>query len=321
MIRKRQAFTLVELLVVIAIIGVLIALLLPAVQAAREAARRTQCLNNLKQLGLAVHNFHDTHQRLPSSVRPTGLTPLPRIAGMTFLLPFFEQGNLYDRYVQTSNWHHPENAEVVNTRIPGLLCPSTPNPDRIDGLPEASPWQATVGAVTDYSPTIYVDQRLKDLGLVDEAGKGMLEYNGRPRLADVTDGLSNTIMYAESAGRPFLYRGRKRISDNLTLHRVNAGGWCRPASDISIDGSSFDGTVLPGPCAINCTNGEDVAGMPFPHPYYVTIGTSEPFSFHPGIAHFAFGDGSARAISQQIGIREFAALVTRGGAEVTPYMP
>lgn len=318
--QKRGAFTLVELLVVIAIIGILVALLLPAVQAAREAARRTQCLNNLRQLALAAHNFADAHKRLPSSVRPTGLTPLPRIAGLTFLLPFFEAGNLYDRYDQTLNWHHPNNA-VVNTRLPLLQCPSTPEPERIDGLPEGSPWQATVGAVTDYSPTIYVDQRLKDLGLVEKAGKGMLEYNGRPRLGDVTDGLSNTIMYAESAGRPFLYRGRERISDDLTLHRVNAGGWCRPASDIGVDGSSFDGSILPGSCAINCTNGEDVAGVPFPHPYYVSIGTSEPYAFHPGLAHFAFGDGSARAVSDTIGIREFAALVTRGGNELTPVLP
>src|SRR5688500_17646541 len=98
---KRSAFTLVELLVVIAIIGVLVALLLPAVQAAREAARRSQCSNNLKQLGLAAHNFHDTQNKLPSSIRPGGLTTAPRIAGLTLLLPFIEQKNAYDKYDQT----------------------------------------------------------------------------------------------------------------------------------------------------------------------------------------------------------------------------
>src|SRR3954464_8344819 len=90
---KRKAFSLVELLVVIAIIGILVALLLPAVQAAREAARRSQCQNNLKQLGLAVLNYESGKKVLPSSKRPLGTTTAPRIAGLTLVLPYFEEGN------------------------------------------------------------------------------------------------------------------------------------------------------------------------------------------------------------------------------------
>ncbi len=312
---KRHAFTLIELLVVIAIIGVLVALLLPGVQAARESARRTQCSNNLKQLGIAAHNFHDTHNKLPSSVRPAGLTPLPRIAGLTFLLQYLEGTNLYDQYNQSQNWHAPANLPVTSNQVATFLCPSTPNPGRLDGLPEASPWVGNLVAVTDYSPTISVDQRLFTAGLVDRAGDGILVKNGEPRFADVLDGLSNTIMYAESAGRPFLYRRGLKIGD-LPNQRVNAGGWSRPASDFSVDGSSYDGATLPGPCAVNCTNGEDVGSTVFPHPYYGSEGTGETFAFHPGGANVVLGDGSVRLISATTNIREYAKLVTRAEREV-----
>jgi len=314
-VSPRRGFTLIEMLVVIAIIGILIALLIPAVQAAREAARRTQCINNAKQLALAAHVYHDAHGKFPSSVRPPGLTQLPRIAGLTFLLPFIEQGNVYDKYDQTKNWHDPANKEAVQTVIPSFLCPSSPEPKRLDGLPEADPWTADVAAVTDYSPTISVDQRLKDEDLVGVAGPGILTKNGDPRIGDVTDGLSNTIIYAESAGRPYVYRKGVKVSTDLASTRVNAGGWARPASDFSVDGSSLDGATLPGPCTMNCTNGEEVGGD-FPHPYYGTEGTSEAYSFHAGGATFAMGDGSVRFISETIPMELFARLVTRSGGEI-----
>jgi prepilin-type N-terminal cleavage/methylation domain-containing protein/prepilin-type processing-associated H-X9-DG protein len=310
-----RGFTLVELLVVIAIIGVLVALLLPAVQAAREAARRSQCSNNLKQLALGAHNFHDTTGSLPSSVRPAGLTPLPRIAGHTFLLQYLEQRNIYDKYDQTKNWFDAANLPYTSQAVKTFLCPSTPDPTRKDGQPEASTWTPIV-AVTDYSPTILVEKVLKDQNLVDEWGDGILTKNGTPRMADVIDGLSNTIMYGESAGRPNIWRRGPKKFGNLPNDRVNAGGWARPASDFSINGSSYDGATFPGPCAVNCTNGEAV-GSTFPHPTYGTEGTAEAFAFHPGGANFAFGDGSVRLINANIGIRDFARLVTRAGAEVT----
>ena len=306
----RRGFTLVELLVVIAIIGVLVALLLPAVQFAREAARRTQCGNNLRQLGIAAHTFHDTQRKLPSSVRPGGLTTAPRIAGHTFLLPYVEHSDIYDKYDQTLNWFHVNNVPFTSLRVPMFICPSTPEPNRLDGAPELSPWTPLV-AVTDYSPTISVDLRLKTLNLVDEAGAGILIKNGEPRLADVTDGLSNTILYAESAGRPYVYRKGKLKFNNLPAWRVNGGGWSRPASDFSVDGSTFDGASTPGPCAVNCTNGEDFGQTAFPAPYYGSEGTGEAYSFHPTGIMVVFGDSSTRFISENISIRDFARLVTK----------
>jgi len=310
---RQRGFTLVELLVVIAIIGILIALLLPAVQAARESARRTQCSNNLKQIGLALHVHHDQKKTLPSSIRPGGLTTSPRIAGLTLLMPFLEQQNIYSAYDQTKNWNDVKNI-VVKTRLSALECPSSVFPERLDGLPEASPWQPNVCANTDYSPTIGIDKRLEAAKLVDYAGKGLMPKNEQPRFGDCRDGLSNTIAYAESAGRPYLFRGTKQIGD-LPDSKVNAGGWCRPASDFSIDGASYDGATLPGPAAINATNG-DSFGSTFPHPYYGTEGTSEAYSFHAGGANFVYGDGSVHFLSDSLNIREFARLVTRANGEV-----
>jgi len=314
--RHSRGFTLVELLVVIAIIGVLVALLLPAVQFAREAARRTQCGNNLRQLGIAAHTFYDSKRVLPSSIRPGGLTTAPRIAGHTFLLPYIEHSDLYDRYDQTINWYDAGNLPLTSTRVPTFTCPSTQEPGRRDAAPELSPWTATV-AITDYSPTIGVDIRLKNLNLVDEAGTGILIKNGEPRLADVTDGLSNTILYAESAGRPYVYRKGRLKYGSLPAQRVNGGGWSRPASDFSVDGSTFDGVSTPGPCALNCTNGEDFGSTSFPAPYYGTEGTGEAYSFHPTGILVTFGDGSTRFIAESIRIKEFARLVTKDRNEVT----
>ena len=117
--KSKAGFTLVELLVVIAIIGVLVALLLPAVQAARESARRTSCTNNLKNIALAMLNFHDSHKALPASNRPPGATNNPRYSAFMLLLPYYEEQNVYDLYDRTVNWSSPipSKTGISNARV------------------------------------------------------------------------------------------------------------------------------------------------------------------------------------------------------------
>jgi prepilin-type N-terminal cleavage/methylation domain-containing protein/prepilin-type processing-associated H-X9-DG protein len=334
--KSRNGFTLVELLVVIAIIGTLVALLLPAIQSAREAARRTSCTNNLKNLGIAILNFHDSHRKLPTSNRAPGVVNSPRFAWATLLLPYFEEQNTFDRYDFAKNWSYPTavapkatpNFQIVGTRLTVFECPSVPEDARLDGDLQYwsqgfADWNASrCAAPADYVPFTQVEQRLADLSLVDNVSDktGMMIRNTVATLKHVTDGTSKTIMLAESAGRPYVYRKSGRVGD-LATNRVNGGGWCRPASEIGLDGSSYDGTSFPGPCAINCANGEDYLkggsddkGI-VPLAFYGTNGTSETFAFHPSGANILFGDGSVHFLAEQIDIRIYAALVTRKGQE------
>jgi len=349
---KSAGFTLVELLVVIAIIGLLIGLLLPAVQAAREAARRTQCTNNLKQLGLAIQNFHDSKGYVASSVRPPAASGLPRIAGVTILLPYLEAGNLFSQYDQTKNWDAAtpadpaiNNLAISNTQLPMLQCPSTAaDADRQDGDPQTSsnPFGATFTLMVkcaDYGPTTGVSSLLVTNGYATAAGPGMMaqvdsalaatpasnsQTKAAARFADVTDGLSNTIAMAESAGRPWVYQKNFLLSPDATLKRVNGGGWSRPASDFAIEGSNADGTFTnpsspSGTCAINCTNGQEVIAFgSFPYPYYNTDGTGECYAFHPAGANAVFGDGSVHFLNTSTSISVFAAMVTRSQGEALP---
>ena len=351
-VKKRSAFTLVELLVVITIIALLMGLLLPAVQQAREAARRSRCENNLKQIALAAHNYSTTYGYLPQSHRPVGNTAAPRISGITELLPFLEQGNLYKNYDFTKNWSDPANAGVAQRVVPTLICPSSIDPTRLDGDPNtkstSSGWSPAVAAVTDYSATIGVDSRLLDAGLVDAAGDGILPRDnfdaskaisasnhkiGPPRLADVTDGLSNTILFAESAGRPIRFvKGGTRVTTDTGLYTnnpprtanvINGGGWSRPATELVIRGAYDDGSTWTGTpatsdvlYAVNRTNGGAYDFTSANNDStYGSLGSGEVFGFHTGGANVALGDGSVRLINQSIGIREFAALVTRSGGE------
>jgi prepilin-type N-terminal cleavage/methylation domain-containing protein/prepilin-type processing-associated H-X9-DG protein len=398
--RRRDAFTLIELLVVIAIIGILVSLLLPGVQAARESARRSTCQNNLKQIGLAVHNFASaSNGYLPRSVYGAGgATEAPQfeVSALAKLLPYLEQQKVWAVYRADENWSDMDNAAAVQTPIPTFLCPSTPFPARVDGdTSDNGPWiipttQGPLGAqmnmgimmnammgisaVTDYSPTTSVGPdnnasgapQLVASGQIAVAGRGIINHDcfdksalsaagllkNRPStVSDIHDGLSNTILYAESAGRPYRYvKGGVRVTTDEAIKAaaaappdasgnfVNGGGWARPTSDLQIRGAYDNGDVQPAGgfaatdavFAVNRTNGgafnfsnvtvtnpPDPAGISVSggDPTYGAEGSGEVFSFHPGGANVLLGDGSVRLISENIRIREFAALVTRNGSE------
>ena len=202
----RRAFTLIELLVVIAIIAVLIALLLPAVQQAREAARRTQCKNNLKQMGLAVHNYLDTFSRLPTAGETTDNSTSPTVrrftavSFFTVILPMIDQGNVYNQWNFNFHYTAGPNAAAAKTKIAAYVCPS-------NGFTQAD--QLGYG-LSDYMPVAYVDfDSTGYRGGVVGAYTGNVQGVDIPGamgiynpIAIVTDGLSNTIFVIEDSGRP-----------------------------------------------------------------------------------------------------------------------
>jgi prepilin-type N-terminal cleavage/methylation domain-containing protein/prepilin-type processing-associated H-X9-DG protein len=194
----RPAFTLVELLVVIAIIAILIGLLLPAVQKVREAAARIQCQNNLKQIGLACHNYHDARQGLP----PGYLATVPYVDGATdtapgwgwgaFLLPYLEQDNLFHQI----DFSQPvQNSPAIQVMVKAYLCPSDVPPTT--AFPITDPTGATVAlaAPSSYAATVGPDAS----DVADPTGLGVFYRNSHTRLTDITDGTSQTVMIGDRA--------------------------------------------------------------------------------------------------------------------------
>jgi len=203
---RRAGFTLVELLVVIAIIGILIALLLPAVQAAREAARRTQCINNLKQMALACHNYHDQNKRLPpgsqwdvKDVNTSDSSDNFRPNWIVLVLPFIEQQTTYGAFDMTKFLSHQNNMQARSTNIPGLFCPTDSSQQRVKYQPvtatEGANWARNNYACN--GTLQYNDSSLTTEALNDPNRQGVMSRNFSLRLGDIGDGTSNTMMLAE----------------------------------------------------------------------------------------------------------------------------
>jgi len=298
----RSAFTLIELLVVIAIIAILIALLVPAVQKVREAAARTQCQNNLRQIGIGLHNHHDTRKIFPPGAIDAANQKLGIPGGVwhgwaVFILPYIEQDNLFKQYRLDLDWRDPGNAQVVRTPVSVFQCPSTPNPARLDTF-DQSPFTGIVAAPSDYAPNNSANSDLVALGLIQQVGnyQGVLRNNFTATMADILDGTSNTMLIAEDAGRP----NRWRASGPLSGGRYSGGGWADREAEYITHGFDAAGASSnpPGPCAINCTNNNEI------------------FAFHSGGANIVFGDASVRFVSASVSIRTVSAMITRMGGEV-----
>ncbi len=186
---KQRGFTLIELLVVIAIIAVLISLLLPAVQQAREAARKSQCRNNLKQLGLAFHSYHDSHLVLPNS-EVGGIGTLSKASAFLAILPYIDQSPMYNLYNFSLGNSDPANLPVVSQRLPAFLCPSAVirRPVPITGCDANDRAPGTYAFSTGSTDPYGVNN-----------GSIVNTITGKSRLADILDGSSNTLLAGESA--------------------------------------------------------------------------------------------------------------------------
>jgi prepilin-type N-terminal cleavage/methylation domain-containing protein len=282
MTARRTAFTLVELLVVIAIIGILVALLLPAVQAAREAARAMQCKNALKQLGVALHNYHDTLGTMPSGWIGNQPDGPPGWGWNALLLPYMEQRNLSDSLIRFDlPIDDPANQQARETLIPLLICGSEANPKLFDIGADDAP-----GNNVDGGTPLFKVARSNYVGVFGtleieddpSRGNGTFFHHSRTRFADVVDGLSNTLVIGERSGK--------------------------------LGGSVWTGVIPAAAEPMARIVGISDHPPNDPHAHFDDFS-----SYHPSGVHFLLGDGSVQRINDTIDLEVYQAMCTIHGHE------
>ncbi|WP_437188149.1 DUF1559 domain-containing protein [Planctomicrobium sp. SH668] len=307
--QRRKGFTLIELLVVIAIIAVLVSLLLPAVQQAREAARRSQCKNNLKQLGLALHNYHDTHMKLPAGA-------MGRINWRVAVLPMLDQAAAYNAFdfnagrfigdadTTTNTVNHPILEKLI---VPGFICPSSPLDARFNpGGWNTQRYQAHQYAAVGGSRLEGAGDCLSFYGVM--CGNGAMMTNVNKGFKDLTDGTSNVIVVAEQSnsvrwtGSPSWEFVNNR-TQGITGMR---GGWYGPENN---DGPTSQYGTYPGTGAI-------IAGPNAPCGDFFECGvaysnSNHYASAHTGGIHVLMGDGSVHFVNDNVDLVTFKRLGIR----------
>jgi prepilin-type N-terminal cleavage/methylation domain-containing protein/prepilin-type processing-associated H-X9-DG protein len=322
----RQGFTLIELLVVIAIIAILIGLLLPAVQKVREAAARMKCTNNLKQIGLALHSYHDANNMFPPGYVDGNTNPNstpdndvgPGWGWAAYTLPYLEQGNVFNQINFSQGVGVGANVAVSQTALTIFQCPSDPYLQNFTVWPTnvvvahgnyvgCNGWvECFNGAGGNPQPGMGDDGLSGTFGL---AGVGLFYRNSHNRMTNVTDGLSNTIIAGERSGNhaPVTWTGA------VTGGRCPAWMATQPPSPYSPPpGPAYDNADYDEALVLSHCNATHVPNADFP-----IYDPDVFYSFHTGGANFLFGDGSVHFLSSGIDPKTYQYLSTIAGGEVS----